>query len=90
MKLNKELKKLNNLKSVDTEKFEALYLSIREKFTLPEEIQLIDNYIIDMLSKSGKKIDAFIEEATHNFVFQDTSKEIGSTENFATRSSLSC
>jgi len=64
MELNKELNKLNELKSVDTEKFESLYLSIRERFTSQEEVQLIDNYMINMLVESGKKIDAFIEEAT--------------------------
>ena len=64
MELNKELNKLNELKSADTEKFESRYLSIREKYTSPEEIQLIDNYMINMLAESGEKIDAFIEEAT--------------------------
>ena len=64
MELNKELSKLNELKSADAEKFESLYLSIREKFTLPEETQLIDDYVINMLSESTKKIDGFIEEAT--------------------------
>lgn len=61
MELKNELKKLNELKSVDSEKFESQYLSIKEKFTSPEEMQLIDNYISNMLSESGERIDSFIE-----------------------------
>jgi len=64
MELNKELNKLNELKSTDVEGFESLYLSITENFTSPEERELIDNYILDMLVESGRKIDAFIEDAT--------------------------
>ena len=63
MELSNELEKLNELKSTDTEKFEYKYLSIREKFTSQEEVKLIDDYIINMLSESRKRIDAFIEEA---------------------------
>ena len=57
------LKKLNKLKSVDSEKFESQYLSIKEKFTSQEDIQLIDNYISNMLSESEERIDSFIEES---------------------------
>ena len=63
MELKKELQKLNELKSVDSAKFESQYLSIKEKFTSPEEVQLIDNFISDMLSESEVRIDSFIEES---------------------------
>ena len=63
MELKKELQKLNELKSVNSEKFESQYLSIKEKFTSPEEVQLIDNFISDMLSESEARIDSFIEES---------------------------
>jgi len=63
MELKNELEKLNELKCADSEKFESQYLSIKEKFTSPEELQLIDNYIINMLSESEKRIDSFIEES---------------------------
>jgi len=63
MELKKELEKLNELKSIDAEKFESHYLSIEEKFTSPKEIELIDNYINTMLSESEAKIDSFIEES---------------------------
>jgi len=69
MELKNELEKLNKLKSVDSEKFESQYLSIKEKFTSPEQVHLIDDYISNMLSESEKRIDSF----------QDISKEIGST-----------
>ena len=63
MELKNELKKLNELKSVDSEKFESQYLLIKEKFTSQEDIQLIDNYISNMLSESEERIDSFIEES---------------------------
>ena len=63
MELKNELRKLNEIKSVDSEKFESLYLSMKEKFTSPEEVQLIDNFINNMLSESGERIDSFIEES---------------------------
>jgi len=63
MELKNELKKLNELKSIDSEKFESQYLSIKKIFSSPEEIQLIDNYISNMLSESEERIDSFIEES---------------------------
>ena len=63
MELKNELAKLNKLKSVDSGKFESQYLSLKEKFTSPEEMQLIDDYINNMLSKSEERIDSFIEES---------------------------
>jgi len=62
MELKKELEKLNKLKSINANKFEAQYLFIKEKFTSPSELQIIDNYINNMLSKSTKTINTFIEE----------------------------
>jgi hypothetical protein len=63
MELGQELEKLNELKSVDTEKFETQYLLIKEKFTSPEEVERIDGYVNNMLVESAGKIDAFIEES---------------------------
>jgi len=63
MELKNELKKLNGLKSIDADKFESQYLLIKEKFTSSDEIQLIDNYISNMLSESEERIDSFIEES---------------------------
>jgi len=63
MELKKELKKLNELKSIDADQFESQYLSIKEKFTSPEDVQLIDNYISSMLLESEERIDTFIEES---------------------------
>ena len=63
MELKNELKKLNELKSIDEGDFESQYLLIKEKFTSPEEVQLIDNYISNMLSESEERIDSFIEES---------------------------
>ena len=64
MELEKELKKLDELKSIDAEQFESQYLLIRKKFTSPNEVQLIDNYVHNMIAESNRKIDAFIEYAT--------------------------
>ena len=64
MELEKELKKLNELKSIDADRFESQYLSIREKFTSPKEEQFIDNYVLNMINETGKRMDAFIEDAT--------------------------
>jgi hypothetical protein len=66
MELRKELEKLNALKSIDTEKFEAQYLSIKERFTSPDDIQQIDEYVGKLLSESAEKIDAFIDESVKN------------------------
>jgi len=63
MELEKELKKLDKLKSIDAELFESQYLSIREKFTSPNEVQLIDNYIHNMIAETEKKHNAFIAYA---------------------------
>ena len=65
MELEKELNKLNELKFTDVEGFESQYFSIREKFTFPNEVQLIDNYVHNMLIEAEKRSDAFIEEVTH-------------------------
>jgi len=63
MELKNELKKMNDLKSVDSEKFESRFHLINEKFTSPEDLQLIDEFLSTMLSESEKKIDSFIEES---------------------------
>ena len=63
MELKNELKKMNDLKSVDAEKFESHFHLINEKFTSPEDLQLIDEFLSTMLSESEKKIDSFIEES---------------------------
>jgi len=63
MELKSELKKLDELKSVDSEKFESQYLLIKENFTSSEEMRLIDSYISIMLSESEERIDSFIEES---------------------------
>ena len=63
MELKNELEKLNKIKSVDSKKFESQYLSIKKKFTSPDEMQLIDDYISNMLSESEERIDSFIEES---------------------------
>ena len=68
MELEKELKKLDKLKSIDAELFESQYLSIREKFTSPNEVQLIDNYVHNMIAETEKKHNAFIAYA--NIVLQ--------------------
>ena len=64
MELEKELKKLDELKSIDADRFESQYFSIREKFTSPKEVQFIDKYVLNMIDETGKKMDAFIEYAT--------------------------
>jgi hypothetical protein len=61
MELNNELKRLNELKSIDPEKFEMQFISIKGRFTSPEEIQTIDQFISNMLLESEKNIDSFIE-----------------------------
>ena len=63
MKLKNELEKLNELKTVDTDKFESQYLSIKEKFISPDEVRFIDNYIGNMLLESEERIDSFIDES---------------------------
>jgi hypothetical protein len=63
MELEKELEKLNKLKSIDTEKFEKQYLLIRERFTSPEDVCRIDEYASKMLLESTIRIDSFIEES---------------------------
>jgi len=63
MELKKELEKLNELKSIDSDKFESQYLSISERFTSPQEIQLISVYLDNMISESEERIDSFIEES---------------------------
>jgi hypothetical protein len=63
MELEKELEKLNNLKTVDSEKFEKQYCLIKQTFNSPEDVALIDKYLSNMLSQSEQKIDSFIEES---------------------------
>jgi hypothetical protein len=63
MELLNELKKLNALKSVNAEKFEAQYLLIKKNFPSPEEEKVIDSYISNMLSQSADQIDAFIHDS---------------------------
>ena len=63
MELKNELEKLNELKSIDTGKFEYQYLSIIKNFTSPEEVKLIDSYIGNMLYGSEERIDSFIDES---------------------------
>ena len=63
MELEKELKKLDKLKSIDADLFVSQYLSIREKFTSPNEVKLIDNYIHNMITETEKKHNAFIAYA---------------------------
>ena len=83
MELKNELEKLNELKSVDADKFESQYLSIKEKFTSPEEIQFIDNYISNMLLESEESIDSFIEESVK--IQMEKVSEIISLSYIATR-----
>jgi hypothetical protein len=63
MELQKELEKLSRLKSADVEKFESQYLSIRERFSSPEEERAIDEYVSRMLFESADRIDAFIHDS---------------------------
>ena len=64
MELEKELKKLNELKSEDVEQFESQYLSIREKFISDDEVQFINNYVFNMIREVEKRHNAFIKETT--------------------------
>jgi hypothetical protein len=64
MELEKELKKLDKLKSIDADLFESQYLLIRKNFTSLNEVRLIDNYVHNMITETEKKHNAFIEYAT--------------------------
>lgn len=64
MKLEKELEKLDNLKTVSPDEFETQYQFIRKTFTSPAEVEMTDKYLREMLSDSTQRIDGFIKEAT--------------------------
>ena len=63
MELKRELEKLEALKSRDENKFDTQLSFIRENFTTPEEIQIFDDYLMQMLAGTAQKVDEFIEDA---------------------------
>ena len=63
MELKRELEKLEAFKSKDENKFDTQLSFIRENFTTPKEIRIIDDYLMQMLAGTAQKVDEFIEDA---------------------------